>query len=209
MKRFVVRTSAVAAALAATALPAVAQQVEKAKVFDVSPYAGYMMFGKLFEGPIGTSISTGSGPVYGAQAKLMMSRNVAIYGNVGYANSDLEIGIPIIGGLDVGTSKALIYDGGVELKIPMAQSNVISPFLQGGVGAMRYEVESGFLNTTATNVTYNVGGGVDVQLTPNLGLRLMAKDYIGKFDFKEATSFDLNGKTTNNVALTVGLNLGF
>ena len=209
MKRFVVRTSAVVAALAATALPAVAQQVEKAKVFDVSPYAGYMMFGKLFEGPIGTSISTGSGPVYGAQAKLMMSKNVAIYGNVGYANSDLEIGIPILGGLDVGTSKALIYDGGVELKIPMAQSTVVSPFLQGGVGAMRYEVESGFLNTTATNVTYNVGGGVDVQLTPNLGLRLMAKDYIGKFDFKEATSFDLNGKTTNNVALTVGLNLGF
>src|SRR5688500_2442192 len=209
MKRFVVRTSAVVAALAATALPAVAQQVEKAKVFDVSPYAGYMMFGKLFEGPIGTSISTGSGPVYGAQAKLMMSKNVAIYGNVGYANSDLEIGIPILGGLDVGTSKALIYDGGVELTIPMAQSTVVSPFLQGGVGAMRYEVESGFLNTTATNVTYNVGGGVDVQLTPNLGLRLMAKDYIGKFDFKEATSFDLNGKTTNNVALTVGLNLGF
>ena len=209
MKRFVVRTSAVVAALAATALPAVAQQVGKAKVFDVSPYAGYMMFGKLFEGPIGTSISTGSGPVYGAQAKLMMSKNVAIYGNVGYANSDLEIGIPILGGLDVGTSKALIYDGGVELKIPMAQSTVVSPFLQGGVGAMRYEVESGFLNTTATNVTYNVGGGVDVQLTPNLGLRLMAKDYIGKFDFKEATSFDLNGKTTNNVALTVGLNLGF
>ena len=31
----------------------------------------------------------------------------------------------------------------------------------------------------------------------------------GKFDFKEATSFDLKGKTTNNVALTVGLNLGF
>ena len=209
MKRFVVRSSAVAAALAATALPAVAQQVEKAKVFDVSPYAGYMMFGKLFEGPIGTSISTGSGPVYGAQAKLMMSKNVAIYGNVGYANSDLEIGVPILGGLDVGTSKALIYDGGVELKIPMARSTVVSPFLQGGVGAMRYEVESGFLNTTATNVTYNVGGGVDVQLTPNLGLRLMAKDYIGKFDFKEATSFDLNGKTTNNVALTVGLNLGF
>ncbi|HEX6051197.1 MAG TPA: outer membrane beta-barrel protein [Gemmatimonadaceae bacterium] len=209
MKRFVVRASALVAALAATALPAAAQQVEKAKVFDVSPYAGYMMFGKLFEGPIGTSISTGSGPVYGAQAKLMMSKNVAIYGNIGYASSDLEIGIPILGGLDVGTSKALMYDGGVELKIPMAQSTVVSPFLQGGVGAMRYEVESGFLNTTATNVTYNVGGGVDVQLMPNLGLRLMAKDYIGKFDFKEATSFDLNGKTTNNVALTVGLNLGF
>lgn len=208
MKRFVVRSSAVAAALAATALPAVAQQVEKAKVFDVSPYAGYMMFGKLFEGPIGTSISTGSGPVYGAQAKLMMSKNVAIYGNVGYANSDLEIGVPILGGLDVGTSKALIYDGGVELKIPMARSTVVSPFLQGGVGAMRYEVESGFLNTTATNVTYNVGGGVDVQLTPNLGLRLMAKDYIGKFDVREATAVDVEAETAHNWTLSAGVRLG-
>jgi hypothetical protein len=37
----------------------------------------------------------------------------------------------------------------------------------------------------------------------------MAKDYLGKFDLEEATSFDLKGKTTNNVALTLGVNLGF
>lgn len=209
MKRIVVGTSTVAAMMLSVVGSAAAQQVAKAKVLDVSPYAGYMVFGKLFEGPIGTSISTGSGPVYGAQASLSLSKNVAVFGNVGYSSSDLEVGIPILGGLDVGTSKALIYDGGVELKIPMATSTVISPFVQGGVGAIRYEIESGIVNTTATNVAYNFGGGVDVRFTPNLGMRLMAKDYLGKFDFKEATSFDLKGKTTNNVALTVGLNLGF
>jgi len=37
----------------------------------------------------------------------------------------------------------------------------------------------------------------------------MAKDYLGKFDFKEATTFNVNGKTTNNVALTLGVNFGF
>ena len=209
MTRIVVRTSAVAAMILSVAGTAAAQQAAKAKVLDVSPYAGYMIFGKLFEGPIGTSISTGSGPVYGAQASLALSKNVAVFGNVGYSNSDLEVGIPILGGLDVGTSKALIYDGGVELRIPMATSSVISPFVQGGVGAIRYEIESSVVNTKATNVAYNFGGGVDVRFTPNLGMRLMAKDYLGKFDFKEATSFDLKGKTTNNVALTVGLNLGF
>jgi opacity protein-like surface antigen len=209
MTRIVVRTSAVAAMVLSVAGTAAAQQAAKAKVLDVSPYAGYMIFGKLFEGPIGTSISTGSGPVYGAQASLSLSKNVAVFGNVGYSNSDLEVGIPILGGLDVGTSKALIYDGGIELKIPMATSTVISPFVQGGIGAIRYEVESGIVNATATNVAYNFGGGLDVRFTPNLGMRLMAKDYLGKFDFKEATSFDLKGKTTNNVALTVGLNLGF
>jgi opacity protein-like surface antigen len=208
MKRFVIRTSVVGLAASLGALPLAAQQV-KPTVFDVSPYAGYMMFGKLFEGPIGTSVSAGSGPVYGAQMSLTMAKNIALYGNVGYSSSDLKIGLPIIGGLDVGSSKALLYDGGVELKVPLQAASVVTPFVQGGVGAIRYEVESGFLNTNATNVAYNFGGGVDVKLSPNFGVRLMAKDYLGKFDFKEATSFDLNGKTTNNVALTLGVHFGF
>jgi hypothetical protein len=207
MKRSI-RTSLIGATVLASAMPLAAQQV-KPTVFDVTPYAGYMMFGKLFTGPIGTSISAGSGPVYGAQMSLTMAKNVALYGNVGYSSSDLKIGLPIIGGLDIGSSKALMYDGGIELKVPMQAAAVVTPFVQGGVGAIRYEVSSGFLDANATNIAYNFGGGVDVRLTPNFGLRLMAKDYLGKFDFKEATTFDLNGKTTNNVALTLGVNLGF
>ena len=208
MNRTTVRTSTLGLAMVAFALPLAAQQA-KPKVFDVSPYAGYMMFGKLFEGPIGTSVSAGSGPLYGAQMSLTMAKNVAIYGNVAYSSSDLKVGLPIIGGLDIGTSKALLYDGGVELKVPMQAASIVTPFVQGGIGAIRYEVESGFLNTKATNVAYNFGGGVDVRLSPNFGIRLMAKDYLGKFDFEEATSFNLNGKTTHNVGLTVGVNLGF
>jgi Outer membrane protein beta-barrel domain len=204
----IARTSMIGAAAIVSAMPLAAQQATP-KVFDVTPYAGYMMFGKLFEGPIGTSVSAGSGPVYGAQMSLTMAKNVALYGNVGYSSSDLKIGLPIIGGLDVGSSKALMYDGGVELKIPMQAASVVTPFVQGGVGAIRYEVESGFLNANATNVAYNVGGGVDVRLSPNFGVRVMAKDYLGKFDFKEATTFNVNGKTTNNVALTLGVNFGF
>jgi len=207
MTRFAVRASMVGLALA-SAMP-LAAQAAKPKVFDVTPYAGYMMFGKLFEGPIGTSISAGSGPVYGAQASLTMAKNVALYGNVGYSSSDLKVGLPILGGLNVGNSKALMYDGGIELKIPMQAASVVTPFVQGGVGAIRYEVDASFLNATATNVAYNFGGGVDVRLSPNFGVRLMAKDYLGKFDFKEATTFDLNGKTTNNVALSLGVNFGF
>ena len=204
----IARTSMIGAAAIVSAMPLAAQQATP-RVFDVTPYAGYMMFGKLFEGPIGTSVSAGSGPVYGAQMSLTMAKNVALYGNVGYSSSDLKIGLPIIGGLDVGSSKALMYDGGVELKIPMQAESVVTPFVQGGVGAIRYEVESGFLNANATNVAYNVGGGVDVRLSPNFGVRVMAKDYLGKFDFKEATTFNVNGKTTNNVALTLGVNFGF
>lgn len=209
MKRLVVRTSMIGLAAMASAATLAAQQVSTPKVLDVTPYAGYMMFGKLFEGPIGTSISAGSGPVYGAQLGLTVAKNVAMYGNVGYSSSDLKLGIPILGGIDVGSSKALLYDGGLEIKVPMATTSVVTPFIQGGVGAMRYEISSGFLETKATNVAYNFGGGLDVRLAPNFGVRLMAKDYLGKFDFKEATSLDLKGKTTNNVALSLGVNLGF
>src|SRR6185369_9177409 len=168
MKRLVLRTSVIGLAGSLGALPLAAQQA-KPTVFDVSPYAGYMMFGKMIEGPIGTSISAGSGPVYGAQMSLTMAKNVALFGNVGYSSSDLKVGVPIIGGLDVGSSKALLYDGGVELKIPMQAASMVTPFVQGGVGAIRYEVESSILSTTATNVAYNFGGGVDVRLTPNFG----------------------------------------
>ena len=37
-----------------------------------------------------------------------------------------------LGGLDVGTSKALMYDGGVELRLPMQSATVVTPFVQGG-----------------------------------------------------------------------------
>jgi len=208
MKRFVIRASAVGLAALGSAVPLAAQQ-PKPTVFTVSPYAGYMMFGKLFEGPVGTSVSAGSGPIYGAQMNLIMAKNIALYGNVGYSSSDLKVGIPILGGLNVGSSKALLYDGGVELKVPMQEASVVTPFVQGGIGGMRYDVSASFLNTKATNVAYNFGGGVDVRLNPSFGVRLMAKDYLGKFDLQEATALNLSGKTTNNVALTLGVNFGF
>jgi len=208
MKRFVIRASAVGLAALGSAVPLAAQQ-PKPTVFTVSPYAGYMMFGKLFDGPVGTSVSAGSGPIYGAQMNLIMAKNIALYGNVGYSSSDLKVGIPILGGLNVGSSKALLYDGGVELKVPMQEASVVTPFVQGGIGGMRYDVSASFLNTKATNVAYNFGGGVDVRLNPSFGVRLMAKDYLGKFDLQEATALNLSGKTTNNVALTLGVNFGF
>ena len=37
----------------------------------------------------------------------------------------------------------------------------------------------------------------------------MAKDYIGKFDFKQATSLNVSGKTANNFAVTAGLKVDF
>ncbi|MGH7709863.1 MAG: hypothetical protein ACREOG_01185, partial [Gemmatimonadaceae bacterium] len=104
-----------------------------------------------------------------------------------------------------------LYDGALQLRLPMTSSlgSGITPFVQGGVGAMRYEIRAGSLETKSTNLAANVGAGIDLQLSRNLGVKLMAKDYIGRFDMKEAAGFNFNQKTTHNWALTAGISLGF
>ena len=180
-----------------------------ATVFDVTPYAGYMVFGSFLDGPLGTNIGTANGPLYGVQAALTVAPNVAIVGNVGYASSDLKIGVPIIGGFDVGSSNVLLYDGSLQLSMPMAPGSPIKPFVQGGAGAIRYDIKSGPLTVNSTNLAWNLGGGVDYQVTPSIGVRAMVKDYIGKFDFKDATQLDFQGKTAHNIGITAGLKLAF
>lgn len=66
-----------------------------------------------------------------------------------------------------------------------------------------------FINTSATNVAYNAGIGFDYQIAPTVAVRLMAKDYVGKFNFKDATSFDIQGRTAQNWGLTGGIKIGF
>ena len=174
--------------------------------FGITPYAGYMKFGNLVNGPVGTSIRGAAGPVYGAEATLGLTRGIALVGNVAYASSDLEVGLPVVGGLSFGRSSALMYDA--ALRLSAGSGTGIRPFVQAGAGAMRQELEVASISTHATNFAYNLGAGVDVPLGSRLGLQLMAKDYIGKFDTREATSLDLNPETTHNWTVSAGVRLG-
>ena len=200
------------AAAAVVAVPAsVIAQRSIPTVVHLTPYVGYMTFGNLMTGPIGTRISNQSTAVYGAELGIDVSPNVSLVGNVGYADSNIRVGLPIIGGISIADSKVLLYDGGVQLRLPAttALGSGIVPFVQGGAGAMRYEIRSGPLKTQSTNFAFNAGGGVDLQLSRSLGIRGMVKDYIGKFDFNQATSLNVDTKTSHNVALSAGLKLGF
>jgi hypothetical protein len=200
-----------AAAGALAAAPAGAQQLARGTAAQVTPYAGYMIFGKMLEGPLGTSLTTSGGAIYGAQPGINLSPSIAAYGNVARSSGDLRVGIPIVGGVDVGTSTAWLYDGGLQLSLPTMQRGLmpVSPFVQVGAGAMHYTVDVAGVSTNATSLTGNVGLGADVSLAPNIALRLLAKDYFGKFDFKEATSLDVQGKTAHNIGLSAGLKLDF
>jgi opacity protein-like surface antigen len=103
-----------------------------------------------------------------------------------------------------------MYDAGFQLSAPSLRGgSSISPFVQVGAGGMHYNHQHPPINRTASNLAYNVGVGVDVPLMQNVGLRLFAKDYIGKFDVNEASGIDYDAKTSNNIALSAGLKLQF
>lgn len=203
------------AAFAAFAGPAAAQQQQPAAArgtaLELTPYAGYMVFGKFLEGPLGTSIGNQAGPLYGAQLGLGLTKNLSLVGNAAYAKSDVQIGVPILGGLSVGESEVLLYDAGLQYRFDTPLASGLRPFVQLGAGAIRYDVNAAsIVNLKATNAALNGGIGFDYQVSPNFAIRALAKDYVGKFDFKEATSLDLvDGKVAHNFALTLGVKLGF
>ena len=180
-------------------------------LFDITPYAGYIVFGNFLSGPLGTSLSNAPAPIFGAQLGMKIAPNVSIIGNLAASSSDIKVGVPIIGGLTVAHSSMVFYDAGLQLDIPVtsAYGATFSPFLQAGVGGMHYDISQSLVSTTATNLAGNVGAGADIALGRGVGLRLMAKDYIGKFDFQQATSFDVSSGTTNNVAFSAGMRFSF
>lgn len=181
------------------------------KAFDLTPYAGYMVFGDYVKGPLGTSLSNAPAPVFGAQLGMKLSPNISLVGNVATTSSDIKAGIPFLGGLSVARSSMLLYDAGLQLDIPITSvaGTSVAPFVQAGAGAIRYEISQSFFSTKATNFAANVGVGADVALSRGIGIRLMAKDYIGKFDFKDATYLDLSGETAHHFAFSAGLRLSF
>ena len=206
----------IAAALAAS--PALAQRASTAGVtsrpapfFQLTPYAGYMFFGDFVKGPVGTSISSASGPMYGAQLGVNLTPNVSLIGNVARASGDLKVGIPFLGGVSVGQSSAWMYDAGIQIGTSLGERSrlPITPFVQLGAGAIRYEVGSSLLKTNATNFAANAGLGADIGLGSGVSLRILAKDYIGKFDVQQATSLDVQGQTSHNIGLTGGLKVEF
>jgi len=210
LHRFLIAGATIATSLAA-ALPAAAQAPASGTVLHVSPYVGYMVFGDYLKGPLGTTLSNAPGVLYGTQVGLSLSPNLSLIGNVGYSSSDIKVGIPFLGGISVGNSSMLIYDAGLEYNFGSSKAGAMpfNPFVQAGAGAMRYNINESVLNTQATNFAGNVGVGADLALGRGLALRVLAKDYIGKFNFQDATGLGITGETAHNLAFSAGLRLDF
>ena len=179
---------------------AAAQAPLAAPSFGITPYAGYMKFGSLVAGPFGTNVRDAGAPVYGAELQLGLvpghrpgrqrrlrparsrDRRPAHRRGVGRPElgADVRRRPPAAPAAAAGSS---------------ADSRRSSRPARARCG--RRSVDSG-RRRTPPNFAYNVGAGADLGLAPRLGLQLMVKDYIGKFDAREATSLNVDTKTTHN-----------
>ncbi|MEO7085575.1 MAG: outer membrane beta-barrel protein [Gemmatimonadaceae bacterium] len=211
IRRLVLAAAAAAATSVAGASSAFAQSSPTPTVFQITPYVGYMVFGDYLKGPVGTSLTNAPGVIYGAQAGIAIAPQLSLIGNLGYTNSDLKVGIPLLGGVSVGHSSMLIYDAGLEYSFggPKQGGTPINPFVQAGIGAISYNIDEDVIQTNATNLAGNVGVGADFAVGNGLSLRVMAKDYIGKFNFQDATGLGISGETAHNFAFSAGLRLNF
>ena len=208
-----IRLGSSVALIALTVTPLAAQTAVPTPLplAEVSPYVGYFMASNIAEGPLGTSLSAGSGALYGAQVRIPLVPAVAVIGNFGYTTGKLTFGVPILGGVSMGDAKTYLYDGGLQLSAPALArgKTALIPFAQLGVGAIRREISAGGLSNTSTNLAWNAGFGADMAIVPGIGVRILMKDYIGKFDIKEATGLDVKSRTMNDWGLSVGVNLAF
>ena len=203
MIRHVVLSLAVAGILAEGSALA---QTSAARI-EVTPYAGYMVFGDFVKGPLGTSISNAGGALLGAQLGIALTPNVAVVANAARASGDINVGIPFLDGITVGSSSAWVFDGALQLSMPLT-GRAFTPFVQLGAGAMRHEVKIG-LSTDATNFVGTIGAGADVGLTRAIGLRLLARDYVGRFDVREATTLDYQPEIAHNFGFSAGVKIAF
>ncbi len=176
---------------------------------SVTPYAGYLITGQFYDGPIGTNLATANTPVVGAQIAIPLVAGLSLTGNVGYASADVRVGLPVIGGVNVGTNSLWLYDAGLELGGLPRGGRGIAPFVQAGIGGMSNNIRNSFLNVQSTNLVYTGGVGLDVGLARQVGLRVQAKDYIGRFDTEEAIGIGSRGNLVHNWALSAGLKLAF
>lgn len=179
--------------------------------FDLTPYAGYMVFGDYLSGPLGTSVHNAPAAIFGVQAGMRVSPTLSMIANVASASSDIQVGLPYLGGFSMGSSSVLMYDAGLQLDMPVTTTygSTLSPFVQAGVGGMHYSISESVLTTTATNLAGNVGLGADLKVGQGLGIRVMAKDYFGKFNFQDATSVDYDAGVTQNFAFSAGMRFSF
>jgi len=173
---------------------------------SLTPYVGYMDMGHYINGPLGTSASGADAGLVGAQLTLPLTPHIAFVANGAHANSTLVFAEPAGGGPTIGNSEVWLFDGDMQLSAPFRgqMGHWVTPFLQFGLGAMRYETQNTAGSAASTNFAWNIGGGIDYSVSRELGLRVLAKDYIGHWSEPVALPYS-GDHYTDNFSISAGL----
>jgi opacity protein-like surface antigen len=196
---------------AAAQTPRSSSIIVKRGEFSVAPYGGYLVSQAFVEGPLNSSLGVVSSPVYGVQASLPLAPGASLVGALGYSSGDLEVGLPILGGIGIGNSSTWMFDASVELRLDswQEQGKRFVPLAQLGGGAFRREVTVAGISARTTDFVVSGGVGADFPITNNVAVRVMGKDHYGKADF--GTVGPLSAKTNDfhTLAITAGLRIAF
>jgi hypothetical protein len=165
MKRMLVLFAALSVGAAA---PAAAQAGGR---ISVEPYAGYGFFGGL----PGTA-TLEAAVAYGGRAAFQMGDQWALFANAQRSTPNVTGSLPLGFQVDQGQLRVDHWSAGVEFSyVPRGGAEGMLPILlEAGLGQARY---AGGTNDLAANV----GIGSALQLTPNLGIRYGASDYISNY----------------------------
>lgn len=176
--------------------------------FAIAPYGGYLVSQTFFEGPIGTELNVQSAPLFGVQASLPLAPGASLVGSIAHASGDLDIGVPILGGVAVGTGSTTLFDASVELRMGSERSRFL-PVVQLGGGAIQRKVTVAGVDADATDFQVSGALGADFPVTSNLSVRVMAKDHWGKADFGSVGPLSAKSDDLHAVALMGGVRFTF
>ena len=212
------RTFIVVVGLAATlAAPLAAQSpiTSGPSSFYISPYAGYVWYGDLFDFGNDVEFSNDDGVLWGLQTGYSFSPNYSLIGHFGYNTSNFELqegGTTLAASGDFGV---YMYDANLQFRLPyFMDGGWVAPLGQVGVGAITYDFDSEvFDQGSSTDWAFNFGIGADFHITPQVGVRLLLKDYITSLAWEDSDVFEFDNEVDDNVAhnwaFSFGLNFGF
>lgn len=207
--------ASVLTALAFTAGSALAQRAPRSSKisvnrgeFAIAPYAGYLVSQTYFEGPLSTELNVQSAPLFGVQASLPLAPGAFIVGSVAHSSGDLDLGVPILSDISIGSSSTTLFDASVELRLGGQRSRFL-PIVQLGGGAIHRKVTVAGFDADATDFQVSGALGADIPFTDNISMRLMAKDYWGKADFGSLGPLTARSEDIHTIGLTGGLRIAF
>jgi hypothetical protein len=204
------------AALCLTPALAGAQNAALRPRVQLSAGGGLLTSGAYFTGPADLALDNNDAFAGVLQVIVPVHRSVSLVAGGAYAQPTWRLsGVPLLGSIGVDGASLWFADAGVRGHVPLGREGGRGTiaFAQLGVGLAHYSVSTALLGRpvrgNATNLALDLGAGLEVPLTPRLGLEVMAKDYIVSFrSVHDLESLGVEGRRAHTLVLALSAQIG-